>query len=47
MGASNFRQSGFSEELTSKLLSEDEKVLAMRIQKFPGRGNRTYKGPGL
>lgn len=23
------------------------KILATRVQKFPGRGNRTYKGPGL
>lgn len=30
-GASNFRLDGFSEELTVKLLSEDEKVLAMRV----------------
>ena len=30
-GASNFRQDGFSEKVTLKLLSEDEKVLAMRV----------------
>lgn len=44
--ASNFRQRGLSEELSSKLLSEAEGA-SMRPQKFPGRGKRTYKALGF
>lgn len=46
MGASNFRQGGLSEELTPKLLSEDEKALAVGYRNFQAEETEHTKALG-